>query len=120
VRREVVLLPEGGILIDTPGMREIGLWEGSSGIDEAFDDIAALAAQCRFTDCRHESEPGCAVQAAVAQGSLPADRLASYKNLREEKERMEMMADARARAEEKGKVRGMQRALRSHLQKKRG
>jgi ribosome biogenesis GTPase len=120
VRREVVLLPEGGILIDTPGMREIGLWEGSSGIDEAFDDVAALAAQCRFTDCHHESEPGCAVRAAVVAGSLPADRLASYKNLREEKARMEMMADARARAEEKGKARGMQRALRAHLQKKRG
>lgn len=120
VRRELVLLPEGGILVDTPGMREIGLWEGSSGIDEAFDDVAALAAQCRFTDCRHDAEPGCAVREAVAAGSLPADRLASYKNLRKEQARLETMADARARAEEKGKMRGMQRALRAHLQKKRG
>ena len=120
VRRELVLLPEGGILIDTPGMREIGLWEGSSGIDEAFDDIATLAAQCRFTDCHHESEPGCAVRAAVEAGSLAPDRLASYKNLREEQERLEVMADARARAEEKGKLRTTARALRAHLQKKRG
>jgi ribosome biogenesis GTPase len=120
VRRELVLLPEGGILIDTPGMREIGLWEGSSGIDGAFDDIAALAAQCRFTDCHHESEPDCAVRAALEAGNLPADRLASYKNLREEQERLELMADARARAEEKGRVRSTTRALRAHLQKKRG
>ncbi|MDI1431745.1 ribosome small subunit-dependent GTPase A [Polyangium sorediatum] len=120
VRRELVVLPTGGIVIDTPGMREIGLWDTGSGLDEAFDDVAALAAHCRFSDCRHEKEPGCAVQKAVAEGALSADRLASYKNLQKEGDRLEMASDPRARTEEIRKNRVQARALRAHLQKKRG
>jgi ribosome biogenesis GTPase / thiamine phosphate phosphatase len=120
VRRELVVLPTGGIVIDTPGMREIGLWDTSSSLDETFDDVAAIAAGCRFTDCRHEKEPGCAVQRAIAEGSLPADRVASYKSLQKEGERLEVLSDGRARAEENRKNRAQQRALRAHLQKKRG
>ncbi|MDI1476941.1 ribosome small subunit-dependent GTPase A [Polyangium sp. y55x31] len=120
VRRELVVLPTGGIVIDTPGMREIGLWDTGSGLDEAFDDVAALAAMCRFSDCRHEKEPGCAVQKAVAEGELSAERLASYKNLQKEGDRLEMASDPRARSEEIRKNRVQARALRAHLQKKRG
>jgi ribosome biogenesis GTPase / thiamine phosphate phosphatase len=82
--RELIPLPEGGALIDTPGMRELQLWDSDEGIEMAFEDIAALALECKFRDCAHEQEPGCAVKAAVKSGDLPAERLASYrKQLRE-------------------------------------
>ena len=83
-RRELVLLPGGGVLIDTPGMRELGLIEDDGGIDTAFADVAEIAAPCRFNDCRHEAEPGCAVQAALFSGSLNPDRLRSYRKLQRE------------------------------------
>ena len=63
--RELIVLPGGGVVIDTPGMREISLWDDTGGLQKAFDDIEAFARQCRFQDCTHESEPGCAVQAAL-------------------------------------------------------
>ena len=81
VHRELVVLPEGGILIDTPGMREIGLWDATAGVDETFDDVAVFAAQCRFTDCRHDKEPGCAVRGAVESGVLPKERAEAYRTL---------------------------------------
>ena len=84
VAREMVLLPGGGILVDTPGMRGIGLWDASDGIASAFPDIDALAERCRFRDCTHVSEPGCAVIAAVEDGSLPLRRLESYRTLQAE------------------------------------
>lgn len=84
VAREMVLLPGGGVLIDTPGMRGIALWDASDGIASAFPDIDALAEKCRFRDCSHESEPGCAVIAAVEGGTLPSRRLESYRFLQAE------------------------------------
>ena len=82
--RELVDLPGGGAIIDTPGMRELQLWEGEDGIDRSFSDIAALAEQCKFRDCAHDSEPGCAVQAALLTGELSSERYANYrKQLRE-------------------------------------
>jgi ribosome biogenesis GTPase len=83
-RRELVLLPGGGVLVDTPGMRELGLVEDEGGIDAAFADIAAIAQACRFNDCLHESEPGCAVQAALYTGTLNPERLRSYRKLQRE------------------------------------
>ena len=83
-RRELVLLPGGGVLIDNPGMREVHLWIGEGSLADAFDDIGELAASCRFSDCRHETEPGCAVLAAVADGRLPKKRLESYHALERE------------------------------------
>lgn len=80
--REAILLPGGGILIDTPGMRELGL--ESADIDRTFSDIEALAAQCRFSDCSHQSEPGCAVRASVNTGELDPGRLSSYRKLSNE------------------------------------
>ena len=82
--RQLISLPDGGSLIDTPGMRELQLWEGDTGIDVTFDDIAELAQGCRFNDCSHSVEPKCAVLGAVESGELPAERLESYrKQLRE-------------------------------------
>ena len=78
--RQLLYLKSGGAVIDTPGMREIGVESGDTG--QAFSDIEALAAQCRFSDCRHETEPGCAVKTAVESGELSEERLESYKKLK--------------------------------------
>ena len=79
--RELVVVPSGGTLLDTPGLRELGMWTDEVGIDAVFTDITELEAQCRFSDCAHGAEPGCAVLDAVAAGDLPAERLASYRKL---------------------------------------
>lgn len=99
VAREMVLLPGGGIVVDTPGMRGIALWDAEDGIASAFPDIDALAEECRFRDCAHESEPGCAVIAAVESGALPARRLESYRALRGELTQLARRQDERAWAE---------------------
>jgi ribosome biogenesis GTPase len=82
--RTVYRTPEGALVIDTPGMRELGLQEAAVGIDAVFEDIAALAAGCRFSDCRHESEPGCAIRAAVDDGRIDRDRIDRWRKLRRE------------------------------------
>lgn len=83
-RRELLLLPQGGSVIDTPGLREVQLWEAEGGLAKTFDDIEALGQQCRFTDCKHEAEPGCAVKAALESGALSAARYESYRQLGKE------------------------------------
>jgi ribosome biogenesis GTPase len=82
--RELVLLPDGRLVLDTPGMRELGLWEADAGVAAAFAEIEALARRCRFGDCAHEAEPGCAVQAALADGSLDRGRWRSWVKLQRE------------------------------------
>ena len=82
--RELLLLKNGGIVIDTPGMRELGMWDVAEGVDRAFSDIEEIAAGCRFADCRHNGEPGCAVRAAIDCGELDEARLKSYQKLRTE------------------------------------
>ena len=99
--RQLVLLPGGGIVLDTPGMRELQLWESSDGLSETFADVEALAAQCRFTDCAHRTEPGCAVQAAIEAGTLPFGRWASYKKLQRELAHLERRLDKRLLSEER-------------------
>ena len=84
--RNLILLPHGGAVLDTPGIRGVGLLETGTGLDRAFADVTALATQCRFDDCRHETEPGCAVTAALADGLLTARRLESWRKLRREVE----------------------------------
>jgi len=86
VSREVVDIPGGGSVVDMPGIRGLGLWDADAGIEAAFADIAELAASCRFRDCRHIDEPGCAVRQAVAEGELGQTRLDSYLALRAEAE----------------------------------
>lgn len=88
-RRELLLLPSGGLVIDTPGMREFGMWDNDTGIEKTFTDIEALAFRCKFRDCTHTNEPGCAVQRALETGELPADRWRSYQKLRAENDYIE-------------------------------
>jgi ribosome biogenesis GTPase len=99
VQRQLIVLPSGGMLIDTPGMREVGLWEGGEALEETFGEIDALAEACRFRDCRHEREPGCAVQAAIDAGALSADRLRSRRKLEREAAATEARHTPKARAE---------------------
>jgi ribosome biogenesis GTPase len=82
--RELIILPSGGMVIDTPGMREIQVWGDETGLKQAFDDIEDLSRNCRFKDCAHEKEPGCAVQEAIINGSLDSKRLESYLKLKRE------------------------------------
>jgi ribosome biogenesis GTPase / thiamine phosphate phosphatase len=101
--RELLRLPGGALLVDTPGLREIQLWDADEGIQEAFADIDELAADCRFNDCAHMREPGCAVQAAIDEGRLPRERLQSYRALQRELKRLALKQDARLRSEERKK-----------------
>ena len=98
--RHLVPVPGGGVLLDTPGMRSLPLWDADAGVAAAFDDVEALAGGCRFRDCRHEGEPGCAVTDAVAGGTLDARRLESYAKLRHELEALERRQDEQARRAE--------------------
>ena len=116
--RQMVMLPGHGILIDTPGMREIQLWETGEGASATFSDIAELAAHCRFRDCAHESEPGCAVIDAVAKGELPAARLDSYRKLRLEQAHQHRLQDQRAQQEGKRRARFLTQALTRRLKDK--
>ena len=97
--RELVPLPEGGVVLDTPGMRELQLWDAASGLDSAFQDLDALAGECRFSDCAHGREPGCAVRAALASGTLDVERFESWRKLQRELERLARKQDARARSD---------------------
>jgi ribosome biogenesis GTPase / thiamine phosphate phosphatase len=112
-RRELVLLPGGGVLVDTPGMRELGLIEDDGGIDAAFADIAQIAQACRFNDCLHESEPGCAVQAALYVGTLDANRLQSYRKLQREIAAIERRRDPILAANERRRWKTIHKEMRS-------
>ncbi len=95
-RRELIQLPGGALIIDTPGIRELQLWVADDGIDEAFEDVTALFASCKFSDCAHDREPGCAVHAALDDGTLPAERWHSYVKLQAELEHLDRKLDKRA------------------------
>ncbi|MFH8803398.1 ribosome small subunit-dependent GTPase A [Streptomyces sp. NPDC017936] len=97
--RDLLPLPGGGVLIDTPGLRGVGLWEADSGVARAFTDIEALARDCRFHDCSHRTEPGCAVLAAAEDGTLPLRRLENYHKVLRENERIAARSDARLNEE---------------------
>ena len=95
VSREIVEVPGAGRIVDMPGVRGLGLWDAEEGIGAAFPDVEALAAQCRFRDCTHHEEPGCAVRAAVESSELTPERYASYQALQQE---MAAMRDRREEA----------------------
>ncbi|MEU6119088.1 ribosome small subunit-dependent GTPase A [Streptomyces sp. NPDC047117] len=97
--RDLLVLPAGGVLIDTPGLRGVGMWDAEDGLARTFTDVEELAAECRFHDCAHTSEPGCAVLAAVDTGELAERRLDSYRKLLRENQRLVAKTDARLRAE---------------------
>jgi ribosome biogenesis GTPase len=113
--RELLRLPGGALLIDTPGLREIQLWnvDEDGGLEQAFSDIASLATACRFKDCRHRTEPGCAVKAAVAEGALEPGRLESHVKLQRELAFLERKQDKRAQSEHKKKYRAVNLAKRT-------
>jgi ribosome biogenesis GTPase len=114
--RELMPLPWGGAIIDTPGMRELQLWAGQESVDRAFDEIAGMARDCRFVDCRHTGEPGCAVAAALAVGTISKERWESYRKLRSEARRHEEMVDPLAAQESKRKLKQMHKACRELYQ----
>jgi ribosome biogenesis GTPase len=119
-RRELVLLPGGGILIDTPGMRELQITDAGEGLIATFDDVEALAAECAFGDCTHGPEPDCAVKGAIAAGRLDATRLDSYHKLIREVRHRTVWEDKRAGAEARKKDASLAKALRERVKKKRG
>ncbi|MFD9425040.1 MULTISPECIES: ribosome small subunit-dependent GTPase A [unclassified Streptomyces] len=97
--RNLLVLPHGGVLIDTPGLRGVGLWDAEAGVGQVFSEIEDLARHCRFHDCAHEAEPGCAVLGATEDGSLSERRLDSYRKLLRENQRIVAKTDARVRSE---------------------
>jgi ribosome biogenesis GTPase / thiamine phosphate phosphatase len=101
--RQLVQLPQGGMIIDTPGLREAQLWEGEGALGDIFEDIEELALRCRFSDCAHASEPGCAIKASLADGSIDAARFQSYRKLQRELRAIAAKTDARIRLEERRK-----------------
>jgi len=101
--RQLVQLPGGGMIIDTPGLREAQLWEGEDGLGNLFEDIEELALRCRFPDCAHDTEPGCAIKGALADGSLDTARLGSYRKLQRELRAISAKSDHRIRMEERKK-----------------
>ena len=118
--RELMALENGALLIDTPGMRELQLWNADEGLGSVFADLEELAEQCRFRDCQHAGEPGCAVVVAVASGGLPADRLDHWHQLRRELAYLERKQDERAAAAARAQIRSLMRNVRAHIRNKRG
>ncbi len=116
--RELVLLPQGGAIIDTPGMRELSLWESETGISDTFGDIESLAKDCFFRDCTHTNEPQCAIHAALANGTLEQARYNSYNKLQRELAYLERKEDARARLAEKDKWKKISKYQRAHKPKR--
>jgi ribosome biogenesis GTPase / thiamine phosphate phosphatase len=117
--RQLLKVPGGGLVIDTPGLREIQLWAGAEALAEVFLDIEELALRCKFTDCRHETEPDCAVVAALEGGTLDASRLQSYRKLQRELRAIEVKADVRLQIEERRKWKLIHKSVKQHVQVKR-
>ena len=113
------MLPTGGLIIDTPGMRELQLWGVGNAVRETFDDIEMLTSGCHFADCRHRGEPRCAVKAASVDGRLEASRLESYLRLQSELVVLARQQDERAQLEEKRRSKVTGKALKQHLKNRR-
>jgi ribosome biogenesis GTPase len=118
-RRQLHLLPEGGLVLDTPGMREFALWD-SEGLEQTFTDIDDIVERCRFGNCSHNGEPGCAIAAALADGSLAPERLESWQKLRRESAHHDRRVDALARAEERRKWKAIGKSVTKHMNAKYG
>ena len=118
--RELHRLPGGGLLIDTPGIRSLGVTGAEDGLAPAFADVADLASDCRFADCRHEGEPGCAVLAAVAAGRLSSDRLASHRKLEREAAHAARQGDRLLREADRRKWKAISSSVKQHMERKYG
>ena len=119
VHRELIVLPPGGLLIDTPGMRELQLWDVDESLTDTFADVETFARDCHFTDCKHNSEPDCAVKAAIADGMLAAERLESYQKMKREKEHQAARTDIRAQMSRKEKIKKIHKSF-NRMKPKRG
>ena len=117
--RELLVLPEGGLLIDTPGMRELQLWGEGEDLDGAFDDIEAFAAECHFRDCTHAGEPGCAVRLAVSDGHIEGRRLESYHDLQREMRHLASRRDQKARVAVKASEKQLGRLIKRFSKQRR-
>jgi ribosome biogenesis GTPase len=118
--RELMLTPSGALLIDSPGMRSVGMWEVEEGLGDAFADVQEFASLCRFTDCTHGPEPGCAVQRAIADGSLAASRLESMLKLARESAHMNRRVDHAAREVERKRWKAIHKSVRNQMKIKYG
>jgi ribosome biogenesis GTPase len=117
--RQLLKVPGGGLIIDTPGLREIQLWAGETALAEVFADVEELARQCRFTDCRHEGEPGCAVAAALGSGTLDRMRFTNYRKMQRELRAIEVRANVRLQIEARRKWKVIHRAVKNQMERKR-
>jgi ribosome biogenesis GTPase len=111
--RELIPLPSGALLVDTPGLRELQLWASEDALDAVFEDVSALASRCRFRDCRHEAEPGCAVRQAAEAGALSPDRLESHAKLQRELRYLELRRDQQARQAQKARWKTIHKQMRN-------
>ncbi|MBC8376485.1 MAG: ribosome small subunit-dependent GTPase A [FCB group bacterium] len=118
--RELIFLPTGGLLLDTPGMRELQLWQQDDNLDKSFSDIDDIAVECRFSDCSHETEPGCAVIASVESGDLSEERFNNYRKLKKELTYLERKVDAGAERAEKERWRAVSKEQRRYSQEHKG
>ncbi|MBI1852086.1 MAG: ribosome small subunit-dependent GTPase A [Planctomycetes bacterium] len=116
--RSIVALPSGALVVDTPGLREVGLWAGEEALGQTFEDVATLAASCRFRDCRHVAEPGCAVRRAVDEGALAAERLESFHKLQREIAHVARQTDALARIAVQKKTKQIHRDMRKRYRER--
>lgn len=117
--RQLIRIPDAGLIIDTPGLREIQLWAGEDALGQAFSDVEELAVACRFSDCQHVEEPACAVRLAIEEGRLDPHRFDSYRKLQRELRSIEVRADARLRLEERRKWKLIHRAATERMKAKR-
>ena len=117
-RRDLLPLPNGALLLDTPGMRELQMWADEEALDSTFPEVAQLAATCRFGDCGHDGEPGCAVTSALEDGGLPADRFHAWRKQQRELRALAVRRDGRLRAEAKRQSKQMERSLRRYYQER--
>ena len=113
VHRQLLVMDDGGVVIDTPGMREIQLWDADDSVDEVFPEIEARAGDCRFRDCRHDSEPGCSVKAAVADGTIDADRYESFLKLQQERDAFLAKQEERGLIDQKRQSKVQSKALKA-------
>jgi ribosome biogenesis GTPase len=118
--RELLVMPSGALLIDSPGMRSVGMWEIEAGLADAFRDVEHFAAECRFSDCSHGTEPGCAVQRAIAEGALPAARLESQQKLARESAALAARVDPEARLAHRKRWTAIHKSVRVHMRTKYG
>jgi ribosome biogenesis GTPase len=116
--RHLVPLPSGAVVIDTPGLREVGLWTGDDGLAQTFEDVSAVAVACRFSDCHHQAEPQCAVRAAVTAGVLDPVRVEAWRSLTREQEHIDRQADPALTQEARAGARRGAKALRKRLREK--